>query len=62
MRGSTGYWQVAVTGNDHKAAALLPTNSETTRVLGLVGFLGCALERDVAEQTPRGLNITTSSP
>ena len=61
MPVSAGYGQVAVTGNDHKATALLHTNSETTTVLGIVGFLGCALERDVPQQTPKGLNITTSS-
>ena len=35
---------------------------EATRALGIVGFLGCELEWNVPEQTPKGLNITTSSP
>ena len=35
---------------------------ETTTALGIVGFLGCELEWNVPEQTPEGLNITTSSP
>ena len=35
---------------------------EATRALGIVGFLGCELEWNVPQQTPKGLNITTSSP
>ena len=35
---------------------------EATRALGIVGFLGSELEWNVPEQTPKGLNITTSSP
>ena len=38
------------------------TQVETTSVLGVVGFLGCELEWNVPEQTPKGLNITTTPP
>ena len=35
---------------------------EATRALGIVGFLGSELEWNVPEQTPKGLNITTTPP
>ena len=49
--------QVVVTKNVHKAAALFHTQmiSQATRAKESVGFLGCELEWNVPEQTPKGL-------
>ena len=49
--------KVVVTENVHKEAALFHTQMipQTTRAEGSVGFLGCELEWNVPEQTPRDL-------
>ena len=49
--------QVVVTENVHKEAALFHTQMipQATRAEGSVVFLGCELEWNVPEQTPRDL-------
>ena len=56
---SCSYRKFPQGGSTSSCPTLVPP---ATRALGKVGFLGCELEWNVLEQTPKGLCLTASSP